>query len=340
MRGPRSGTRLTPKPRPSSSATRPYANTTGRWRRSMPRKRNAIARVAAQEQAQAERARAVDASRRASTEAAIAQAVSDFLQSDLLAQSSAQQQATPDSKPDPDLKVRTALDRAAARRPGAVSQPAAGRGVGARNDRCGVPGSRPLHGGARDSSSAFVSCARRISGSSAEPTLEATRNLAQISMQMGKYPEAETLYKEAIDGLARRRGATDERVLDVQAQLVEVNLQKGRYQAAEALIVKHDWHGAPSSRARRIHWSLAACRSSGARKSRWVTIRMPKRRFRTLLEGLAAKQGGRSSRNALDRIGPRRSARDSTEVFGGGARLQRGARGPAPRSRRRSPQHA
>lgn len=39
----------------------------------------------------------------------IAQAVDDFLQNDLLAQASAYRQ----SKADPDLKVRTALDRAA-----------------------------------------------------------------------------------------------------------------------------------------------------------------------------------------------------------------------------------
>ena len=41
--------------------------------------------------------------------------VNTFLQSDLLAQASANTQARPNAKPDPDLKVRTALDRAAAR---------------------------------------------------------------------------------------------------------------------------------------------------------------------------------------------------------------------------------
>src|SRR5262249_32914826 len=44
-----------------------------------------------------------------------ARAVNAFLRDDLLAQASAGNQATPDIKPDPDLKVRTALDRAAAR---------------------------------------------------------------------------------------------------------------------------------------------------------------------------------------------------------------------------------
>ena len=52
---------------------------------------------------------------RANREAAVAQAVNDFLQNDLLAQASAANQSGPSAKPDPDLKVRTALDRAAAR---------------------------------------------------------------------------------------------------------------------------------------------------------------------------------------------------------------------------------
>src|ERR1019366_4711811 len=52
---------------------------------------------------QAVRARRAEAS---------ANAVSDFLQNDLLAQASAANQSKPATKPDPDLKVRTALDRA------------------------------------------------------------------------------------------------------------------------------------------------------------------------------------------------------------------------------------
>ena len=51
---------------------------------------------------------------RADQQAAVAQAVNDFLQHDLLAQASAETQAGPERPPDPDLKVRTALDRAAA----------------------------------------------------------------------------------------------------------------------------------------------------------------------------------------------------------------------------------
>jgi eukaryotic-like serine/threonine-protein kinase len=52
---------------------------------------------------------------RANRESAVAQAVNDFLQNDLLAQASAATQSGPSAKPDPHLEVRTALDRAATR---------------------------------------------------------------------------------------------------------------------------------------------------------------------------------------------------------------------------------
>ncbi len=52
----------------------------------------------------------------------MAQAVNDFLQNDLLAQASTDNQSGPSAKADPDLKVRTALDRAAARITGKFEQ--------------------------------------------------------------------------------------------------------------------------------------------------------------------------------------------------------------------------
>jgi hypothetical protein len=72
------------------------------------------AALEAQQVATRERNRAVLEKQRADDETASAKAVNNFLQEDLLAQASSSKQARRDSPPDPDLKVRTALDRAAA----------------------------------------------------------------------------------------------------------------------------------------------------------------------------------------------------------------------------------
>lgn len=71
--------------------------------------------AASEAQALTDRNLALIEKQRADTEAATARAVNDFLRTDLLAQASNLVRATPASNPDPDLKVRTALDRAAAR---------------------------------------------------------------------------------------------------------------------------------------------------------------------------------------------------------------------------------
>jgi eukaryotic-like serine/threonine-protein kinase len=52
---------------------------------------------------------------RAEREAATSKAISDFLQKDLLGQASARTQARPGTRPERDLTVRTAIDRATAR---------------------------------------------------------------------------------------------------------------------------------------------------------------------------------------------------------------------------------
>src|SRR5262249_39788142 len=71
----------------------------------------------AEAQALGERNHALQEKRRADTEAATATAINKFLEFDVLSQASTSNQAGPNTRPDPDLKVRTALDRAAAKVP-------------------------------------------------------------------------------------------------------------------------------------------------------------------------------------------------------------------------------
>ena len=75
------------------------------------------------------------------------EAVTDFLQNDLLAQASAATQSGPSAKPDPDLKVRTALDRAARADRRKVRPAAGGGGVHPLHDGTHLPRSRPLSRG-------------------------------------------------------------------------------------------------------------------------------------------------------------------------------------------------
>jgi hypothetical protein len=62
-----------------------------------------------------EAVRARRAEARMQTEAAIARAVNQFLQDDLLSQASPESQSGTETAPDPEVKARTLLDRAAAR---------------------------------------------------------------------------------------------------------------------------------------------------------------------------------------------------------------------------------
>jgi tetratricopeptide (TPR) repeat protein/predicted Ser/Thr protein kinase len=191
--------------------------------------------IAAQNVAQAERTRAVEASHRATTEAAISQAVRTFLQTDLLAQSSAQQQTTPSSRPDPDLKVRTALDRAAASVPSRFrNQPLVEASVRQTIGRAYQD--LGLYDQADGQFVRALQLRKSAAGLTHESTLESLRALAQNTMQRGKYPEAEKEYLEVIDILHRQRGHNAAPVLEAQAELVEVYVQQGRYKAAETLI--------------------------------------------------------------------------------------------------------
>src|SRR5262249_43149211 len=71
--------------------------------------------TAAETRAVRERNRVVSEKHRADSESAAAKAINDFLQNDLLSQAKASAQARPGIKPDPELKARTARDRAAVR---------------------------------------------------------------------------------------------------------------------------------------------------------------------------------------------------------------------------------
>jgi len=144
-----------------------------------------------------EAARARRAEQVALQESATAQAINDFLQNDLLAQASAATQARPSNKPDPDLKVRTALDRAAVRITGRFDrQPEVEAAI---RDTVGQTYmDLGLYPETRTQLERALELHRRTLGPENPKTLRTISRLARTAFLQGKYPEAEALFSQAL----------------------------------------------------------------------------------------------------------------------------------------------
>ena len=191
----------------------------------------------AQTQAQQERNQALAAKQRADTEAAISKAVTEFLQNDVLAQASAAEQSRPDTPPDPDLKVRTALDRAAARidqrfRDQPSVEASIRHTIGAAYRDLG------LYPQARQQMERAFDLRRSSLGGDDPLTTETMADLAGLSTLEGKYKPAESLYLKTIDGLRRAHGDDHQDVLVAMSNLALLYQYQGRYADAVALIRK------------------------------------------------------------------------------------------------------
>jgi tetratricopeptide (TPR) repeat protein len=183
--------------------------------------------------AEQERNRAVEEKRRADTQAAMAKAVSDFLQDDLLAQASARAQSRPNVKPDPDLKVRTALDRAAAGIPGKFdSQPlveAAIRqtiGVAYRDLGLQAESARQLE--------RALELRQRELGPQDPETLTSMFELAKLDTQMGKYAEAEGLLTTVFE---ERRRILGEQHRDTLAAMNDLAITVSTHDSGRAEVL-------------------------------------------------------------------------------------------------------
>jgi len=179
--------------------------------------------------------RAAEAQRkRADREAATAKAVSDFLQNDILAQASAANQSSPGAKPDPDLKVRTALDRAAARIPERFHQQpeleAAIRDtIGRTYYQLG------LHLEARNQLDRALDLYRQTLGEENPKTLTTMSRLGRTAWLQGEYPQAETLLGRALEIQRRLLGPEHPDTLYSMNNLANVYRSQARDPQAEAL---------------------------------------------------------------------------------------------------------
>ena len=181
-----------------------------------------------------EAVRARAAEQRANSEAAAAKAINDFLQNDLLAQASASNQSRPNSKPDPDLKVRTALDRAAERITGKFDkQPEVEAAI--RDTMGQTYQDLGLYPEARKQLERALDLYRRVLGAENPKTLRTMYRLGDTAQIQGKYPEAEALYSQTLQIARRVLGPEHPDVLRAMNGLATVYDLQRKPAQAEAL---------------------------------------------------------------------------------------------------------
>jgi tetratricopeptide (TPR) repeat protein len=182
-------------------------------------------------------ARATRAEQAARAEAATATAINDFLLNDLLSQAGASTQAGPNTKPDPDLKVRTALDRAATRVEGKFdTQPVVKASI--HSTIANAYWELGLFTEAEQHYRRAVDLRERALGKEHPDTLAANNNLGQLYREEGKYAEAEPILASVMAVRQRVLGADHPDTLVTMANLGIVLHEQGKYAEAEPLLTK------------------------------------------------------------------------------------------------------
>jgi len=175
--------------------------------------------------------------RRADNEAATATAVNNFLQSDLLAQASASVQARPDVKPDPDLSVRTALDRAAARIVGKFdNQPLVEASI--RQTIGDAYLDLGLYPQAQTQLERALDLRRRTLGAGHRDTLTSIHKLGVLDWYQGKYAQAEPLLASVLEARRRALGQEHPDTASAMNDLALVEWYRGEYPRAEPFFTK------------------------------------------------------------------------------------------------------
>ena len=174
------------------------------------------------------------AARRADMEAATAKAVNDFLRKDVLAQAGAVAQASANLQPDPDLKVRIALDRAAARIPGAFDgrplvEAAIRQTIGDAYSELG------LYSEAGRQMSAAVELRIRALGPENPETLSSMNQLGELYIDQGKFDEAGKLLTKVLDIRRRVLGPDHRDTLNTMGDLAAAYRRQSKYSDAERL---------------------------------------------------------------------------------------------------------
>src|SRR4051794_11685994 len=174
---------------------------------------------------------------RADTESATAKAINDFLRDDVLAQASSKSQAKAGTNPDPDLKVRTALDRAAKRIANKFdNQPAVEAAI--RETVANSYADLGLYRDAQQQAERALDLRRRSLGPTHPDTLNTMKQLARFVLSQGNYEQAEALYMRILQVQLQVLGAEDPRRLITIQELGYLYVNEGKYAPAKALFTK------------------------------------------------------------------------------------------------------
>ncbi|HEY2170988.1 MAG TPA: serine/threonine-protein kinase, partial [Candidatus Angelobacter sp.] len=174
---------------------------------------------------------------RADAETAVAKAVNQFLQDDLLSQASSDSQGGAETKPDPDVKVRTLLDRASekvgkrfANQP--LAESAVRRTIGDTYHGLGLFAEAEQH--VRRS----YELSRDHRGVDDLETIEILEDLSGIVSDQGRRPEALNMAKTVYEVKARKLGPEDPATAVAMQNLGVFYLFERQYAQAEPLFKK------------------------------------------------------------------------------------------------------
>jgi tetratricopeptide (TPR) repeat protein len=171
---------------------------------------------------------------RASRAEAESQAIIDFLQNDLLSQASAYNQVS-SAKPDPNLTVRMALDRAASRIEGKFSkQPLLEASI--RQRIANVYIDLGLYREAEAQFERALEIRRRELGDKKLQTLSTMASLAAAYERSGNLKKAEPLYREVLEKERRVLGAQHPSTLETMNGLAVTYLDEGDYAKSAAIL--------------------------------------------------------------------------------------------------------
>jgi serine/threonine protein kinase len=167
-------------------------------------------------------------------EAAIAESVNDFLQKDLLAQAGPSTQSGPNTKPNLDLTVRTALDRAADRIGGKFEkQPELEASIRDTIGQAYID--LGLFPQARQQLERALQLRQKELGVEDPKTLKNMVDVASIADSQGNYVEAEALERRAFEVQRRILGLGHPDTLYSMSNLAGTYRNEGKYAQAEDL---------------------------------------------------------------------------------------------------------